>query len=52
MKNNGMRYKIVLPVLMSFFIMSFVDMVGIGVDRVKLDFNLSDTMAQLIPAAA
>ena len=37
---------------MSFFVMSFVDMVGIGVDRVKLDFDLSDTLAQLIPSAA
>jgi MFS transporter, FHS family, L-fucose permease len=42
----------VLPVLMSFFVMSFIDMVGIGVDRVKLDFNLSNTLAQLIPSAA
>ena len=37
---------------MTFFVMSFVDMVGIGVDRVKLDFNLNDTLAQLIPSAA
>jgi fucose permease len=32
--------------------MSFIDMVGIGVDRVKLDFSLSNTFAQLIPSAA
>lgn len=37
---------------MAFFVMSFVDLVGIGVDRVKADFGLSDTMAQLIPSAA
>ncbi len=42
----------VLPVLMAFFVMSFVDLVGIGVDRVSSDFNLSATMAQLIPSAA
>ncbi|MFC2081027.1 sugar MFS transporter [Bacteroidota bacterium] len=52
MTTNSIKYKFVLPVLMSFFVMSFVDMVGIGVDRVKLDFNLTDTMAQLIPSAA
>ncbi len=42
----------VLPVLMSFFVMSFVDLVGIGVDRVSSDLNLSATLAQLIPSAA
>ena len=29
-----------LPVLMSFIVMSFVDLVGIGVDRVSKDMNL------------
>jgi len=42
----------VIPVLMSFFVMSFVDLVGIGVDRVSLDMELSATVAQLIPSAA
>jgi len=37
---------------MSFFVMSFVDLVGIGVDRVSSDMDLSPTMAQLIPSAA
>ncbi|NVO20962.1 MAG: MFS transporter [Bacteroidetes bacterium] len=41
----------VLPVLMSFFVMSFCDLVGIGVDRIKLEFGLSNTMVQLIPSA-
>jgi len=41
----------VMPVLMSFFVMSFCDLVGIGVDRIKLEFGLSNTMAQLIPSA-
>jgi MFS transporter, FHS family, L-fucose permease len=35
----------------SFFVMSFCDLVGIGVDRVKIDFGLSNTLAQLIPSA-
>lgn len=43
--------KYVTPVLMGFFVMSFCDLVGIGVDRVKLDFELSNTLAQLIPSA-
>jgi fucose permease len=40
------------PVLMGFFVMSFVDLVGIGVDRVSKDMNLSATIGQLIPSAA
>jgi len=31
--------------------MSFCDLVGIGFDRIKLEFGLSNTMAQLIPSA-
>jgi fucose permease len=42
----------ILPVLMAFFVMSFVDLVGIGVDRVSKDMSLSATLAQLIPSAA
>jgi MFS transporter, FHS family, L-fucose permease len=42
----------IMPVLMAFFVMSFVDLVGIGVDRVSKDMNLSATLAQLIPSAA
>lgn len=50
--NNRTNYGVLLPVLLSFFVMSFVDMVGIGVDRVKADMNLSSSVAQLIPSAA
>ncbi len=35
---------------MGFFVMSFVDLVGIGVDRVTKDMSLSATIAQLIPS--
>jgi MFS transporter, FHS family, L-fucose permease len=42
----------IAPVLMAFFVMSFVDLVGIGVDRVRRDMDLSATIAQLIPSAA
>lgn len=50
--NPGINFRTLLPVMLSFFVMSFVDMVGIGVDRVKADMDLSDTVAQLIPSAA
>ena len=38
-----------LPVLSGFFIMGFVDVVGIATNYVKRDFNLSDTLANLLP---
>lgn len=39
----------VLPVLFGFFIMGFVDVVGIATNYVKRDFALSDTVANLLP---
>jgi MFS transporter, FHS family, L-fucose permease len=51
MKKSSISLKFVTPVLVSFFVMSFCDLVGIGVDRVKIDFGLSNTLAQLIPSA-
>lgn len=50
MTSSKISFKLVTPVLMSFFVMSFCDLVGIGVDRVKLDFGISNTLAQLIPS--
>src|SRR4030043_2361362 len=41
----------IAPVLMAFFVMSFVDLVGIIVDRASSDMNLSATVGQLIPSA-
>ncbi len=52
MNTQKVNLKRILPVLMAFFVMSFVDLVGIGVDRVSKDMNLSATLAQLIPSAA
>jgi FHS family L-fucose permease-like MFS transporter len=51
MNKSKISLKIISPVLMAFFVGSFCDLVGIGVDRAKLDFELSNTMAQLIPSA-
>lgn len=39
-----------LPVLMSFFVMGFVDVVGVSTGYAKRDFNLSPSMAQLLPS--
>jgi len=44
-----LNYNYLMPVLMSFFAMSFCDLVGIGVDRLKGDSSLSDAARQLIP---
>jgi fucose permease len=40
----------ILPVLIGFFVMGFVDLVGIATNYVKADFRLSDTMANLLPS--
>lgn len=39
----------ILPILFGFFVMGFVDVVGIATNYVKKDFNLSDTLANLLP---
>ncbi|MCX6303094.1 MAG: MFS transporter [Bacteroidia bacterium] len=52
MTTDKINLKKIAPVLMAFFVMSFVDLVGIGVDRVSKDMSLSATLAQLIPSAA
>jgi len=52
MNTQKIQLSKIAPVLMAFFVMSFVDLVGIGVDRVSKDMNLSATIAQLIPSAA
>ncbi|MGI6074000.1 MAG: MFS transporter [Fermentimonas sp.] len=46
-KNN--RLLLLLPVLLTFFTMGFVDLVGIATNYIKSDFELSDTMANLMP---
>ena len=39
----------VVPVMLAFFAMGFVDLVGIATNYVKADFDLSDTVANLFP---
>lgn len=45
----GTSFSKMLPVLFGFFIMGFVDVVGISTNYVKQDFALSDTLANLLP---
>ena len=49
MMGNKSRSK-ALPVLFGFFVMGFVDVVGISTSYVKQDFGLSDTLSNLLPA--
>jgi fucose permease len=51
MNIKKISYITVTPVLFSFFVMSFCDLVGIGVDNAKADFQLSNTLSQMIPMA-
>lgn len=46
--NQKIKIKQFLPVMFGFFIMGFVDMVGIASNYIKQDFHLSDTTANLI----
>lgn len=39
----------ILSVLFCFFVMGFVDFVGIATNYVKIDFSLSDTLANTLP---
>jgi len=51
MNTKKIQFTFVAPVLLSFFVMSFCDLVGVGVDNAKADFGLNNTLAQLIPMA-
>ncbi|WP_455637960.1 MFS transporter [Parabacteroides sp.] len=46
---NKQTSKAIYPILFGFFVMGFVDVVGIATNYVKVDFALSDTLANLIP---
>lgn len=51
MNRKSISMAFVAPVLLSFFVMSACDLVGIGVDNVKADFGLNNTLSQLISLA-
>ena len=44
-------FALIAPVIFGFFIMGFVDVVGIATNNVKVDFNLSPSMAGFLPSA-
>lgn len=48
-ENNRIRISALFPALFSFFVMGFVDVVGISVSYVKEDFSLNDKLANLLP---
>ncbi|WP_374164481.1 sugar MFS transporter [Arcticibacter sp. MXS-1] len=43
------KFAVFFPVFLSFFVMGFVDIVGVATSYIKKDFGLSDSMANLIP---
>ncbi len=49
MKQPANRLSILLPVFISFYVMGFVDLVGVATAFVRDDYQLSDTVAQLLP---
>ncbi|MDR1624279.1 MAG: MFS transporter [Tannerellaceae bacterium] len=49
MKEMNMIRKL-FPVMVAFFVMGFVDLVGIATNYAKADFELSDTLANLFPS--
>jgi len=51
MNTKSISIAFVAPVLLSFFVMSACDLVGIGVDNVKADFGLNNTLSQMISLA-
>ncbi len=46
---NNKSYFVLIPIFINFFIMGFVDIVGVATNYIKKDFVLSDTMASIIP---
>lgn len=48
MKNSNLSK--IIPIMLVFFVMGFVDLVGIATNYIKADFKLSDTMANLMPS--
>ena len=47
---NKMKYGKLVPVMLCFFAMGFVDLVGIASNYVKADLGLSDSEANIFPS--
>lgn len=50
MKNNENTYLKLIPVMLCFFAMGFVDLVGIASNYVKADLGLTDSQANIFPS--
>lgn len=50
MKNNENTYMKLIPIMLCFFAMGFVDLVGIASNYVKADLDLSDAQANIFPS--
>lgn len=48
--NKQGAYNQLVPMMISFFVMGFVDLTGIATNYVKADLGLSDTIANLLPS--
>ncbi len=47
---RGQSIKLIAPVLLSYIVMGFVDIVGVSTGYAQRDFSLTPDMAQLIPS--
>lgn len=47
---NETHSRQLIPIMFAFFVMGFVDLVGIATNYIKVDFQLSDTIANLLPS--
>lgn len=52
MENEKLNYGKLIPVLATFAVMGFVDIVGVSTGYAQKDFGLTNSQAQLIPAMA
>ncbi|MEH6658991.1 MFS transporter [Leeuwenhoekiella marinoflava] len=50
MNDKKLNLKVILPVLLCYIVMGFVDIVGVSTGFAKRDFDLSPEMAQLLPS--
>lgn len=48
--NNKSNYSVLIPMMLCFFAMGFVDLVGIASNYVKADMGLSDAEANIFPS--
>ena len=51
MNNNNNSLAKLLPMMLCFFAMGFVDLVGIASNYVKADLNLTDSQANIFPSS-